>query len=191
MTSPCFADDDPRRFRAGRDKPTDMPDGLDPALGPAHFAQPIDQRRAAVRCLANWGMRSDNEAVRRAAELMLDATAAGRWDELADDLGVVRKRGGVPEAVADAIVERDRLIRHLRRTLPRAAAAPSTAAAARAIHNELNRYGTTAWPRHRSRSTAPADPVAAACWRCFRLPLPLPVPSVRTIRRALAAQPSI
>lgn len=190
MTSPCFADDDPRRHRAGRDDPP-RPAGLDPVIGPAHFGQDIDQRRAAVRCMAVWGMLSPNEAVRRAAELMLDVAAAGRWDDLVEDLGVGRKRGGVPQVVADAIVERDRLIRQLRRTLPKAAATPSSAAAARAIHDELNRYGTTAWPRHRSRSTAPADPVAAACWRCFRLPLPTPVPSERTIRRVLAAQRSV
>lgn len=190
MAAPRFAEDDPRFDRAGRDDPP-RPAGLDPIAGVAHFAGDLEQRRSAVRRLAIWAMRCHDREVRAAAELMLDATAAGRWDELADDLGVVRKRGGVPEAVADAIVERDRLIRQLRRTLPKAAATPSSAAAARAIHDELNRYGTTAWPRHRSRSTAPADPVAAACWRCFRLPLPLPVPSVRTIRRALAAQPSI
>lgn len=190
MTGPSFADDDPRRHRAGRDDPP-RPAGLDPIAGVAHFAGDLQQRRSAVRRLAIWAQQCPDHEVRSAAELMLDCCAAGRWDELAADLGVLRGQGGIDDATAEAKAERDRLLRHLRRTIPAAAAAPSTAAAARAIHNELSRYRAAVWPRHRLRSNAPADPVAAACWRCFRLPLPTPVPSVRTIRRALAAQPSI
>lgn len=190
MTRQAFADDDPRRHRAGRDNPP-RPTGLDPVAGVAHFMGDLQQRRSAVRKLAIWAQRCPDHEVRTAAELMLDACASGRWDDLATDLGILRGQGGIDDATAEAKAERDRLLRHLRRTLPEAASAPSLAAAARAIHEVLERYRATVWPRHRSHSNAPADPVAAACWRCLRLPLPASVPSERTIRRVLAAQPSI
>lgn len=179
MTGQTFADDDPRAGRDGRDKPTDMPDGLDPALGPAHFAQDIDQRRAALRCLANWGMRSDNEAVRRAAELVLDAAAAGRWREIADDLGVVKNRGGVSDRHRAALEQRNIILRRIRAAIGAALMPPRDAA--REVINVVEAYRSAAWHRHEHMRSAPPEPLDALCWALLRMGMSKRLPDIRQL----------
>lgn len=186
MTGQGFPDDDPRRLRAARDDPHERPKGLDPISGAIHWLNDLDGRRCAFGRAGHWLLKAPDYEVRAIGDLILDNAAAGRWDELLKDLGLTKPRGGVTPAVAEAIDERNRLIRHLRRTIPEAKTAQTDAAAARAVHKALVDYETNAWPRHKTRRSAPAEPVAALSWRIMHLPISTPIPAEGTIRKVLA-----
>lgn len=169
----------PDSSRDGASRPP-RPASLGPILGAAPWPDDLRDRRWIVRKLGHWALRCGDPEVRAAGELLLDVSADGQWQRIADQLGVQKGRGGPSDRQRTAIEQRNILLRRIRFQIG-ASELPPPDAARKVIEAVKNYEMRGAWHRQRKLETAPAGQLDALCWNLLGLNLKKRLPRRRQL----------
>lgn len=138
-----------------------LPDGVDPDDGAVIFDLPMADRVDIFRMLTATAQRSADHHVRAMARLIGGAIAQGRPQDALRDAGIVT-HGGQSPASAQAVRERDRLLRQLWENMPEWATLSARRAAGE-MRAAFRRYESDVWPRDK-RNDAPPDEEPRRTW---------------------------